>query len=48
MPAFQHNFETLSADPGWETFGVPAEQAGHDIMIDAPELLADLIEQGAA
>lgn len=48
MPVFQNNYETLTADPNWETHAVPADLAGHDIMVDAPDLLADLIENGAA
>jgi len=48
QPAFQANYEATSADPSWETYGVPADQSSHDIMVDAPELLAKLIEENAA
>ncbi len=48
QPAFQANFEAAMADPSWETYGVPADQSRHDIMVDAPELMEKLIEAAAA
>lgn len=48
QPAFQKNYEVTKADSTWKTYGVPGEQSGHDIMVDAPQLLADLIEKAAS
>ncbi|WP_163272529.1 alpha/beta fold hydrolase [Chelativorans alearense] len=48
QPAFAKNYEDTKADPTWNTYGVPEDQSGHDIMVDAPELLSKLVEQAAA
>lgn len=41
---FDADFAKAKADPRWQTFEVPC---GHDVMIDMPEELADLLEQVA-
>jgi pimeloyl-ACP methyl ester carboxylesterase len=40
QPQFQSAFERLSADPGWTTHAV---DCGHDVMIDKPAELAELL-----
>ena len=47
QPAFAANYEATKADPTWNTYGVSAEDAGHDIMVDAPDLLSKLILDAA-
>jgi hypothetical protein len=39
-PFFQNAFERLSADPSWTTHAVAC---GHDVMIDKPTELAELL-----
>ena len=39
-PQFKSAFERLSADPGWTTHAV---DCGHDVMIDKPAELAELL-----
>lgn len=45
QPAFDQALAACKADPTWRTFETTA--AGHDIMIDAPEWLADILLQVA-
>lgn len=39
-PAFDTYLETCAADPGWTTYSLPC---GHDIMVDMPERLAEIL-----
>lgn len=48
QPHLDEYYEKTKADATWDTYGVPGDVAGHDIMVDAPKMLADLIEQAAA
>jgi hypothetical protein len=41
MPAFDRAFAACQRDPAWTTLQV--ERAGHDVMIDAPDWLADIL-----
>ena len=34
-------------DPGWRTYVLPPGQSGHDVMVDAPQRLADILEEAA-
>jgi pimeloyl-ACP methyl ester carboxylesterase len=43
-PQFQSAFERLSAEPGWTTHAV---DCGHDVMIDKPAELAELLVAAA-
>jgi pimeloyl-ACP methyl ester carboxylesterase len=40
-PAFEPTYERLKSDPGWVVHRVPC---GHDVMIDMPDALAELLE----
>jgi pimeloyl-ACP methyl ester carboxylesterase len=39
-PNFDKNFEKLKSDSSWRTYGVPC---GHDVMIDMPERLTEIL-----
>lgn len=39
-PAFDKYLETCAADPSWTTYSLPV---GHDIMVDAPDRLAEIL-----
>lgn len=39
-PNFRRYFETCAADPRWTTYTVPC---GHDVMVDMPDRLADIL-----
>jgi hypothetical protein len=41
--AFDKAFEECKADPSWRTF--VAENSGHDVMIDQPAWLVDILLQ---
>lgn len=43
QPSFEKYYNNAVDNPSWTTYGFPAGQAGHDIMIDAPQKLTDLI-----
>jgi pimeloyl-ACP methyl ester carboxylesterase len=40
-PVFSTTYERLSKDSAWKTYSVPS---GHDVMLDQPERLAELLE----
>jgi pimeloyl-ACP methyl ester carboxylesterase len=40
LPAFQRSYERLSETPGWKTYAI---DCGHDVMIDRPAELAELL-----
>ena len=40
--SFHQFYDKFSADLSWRTYSV---ESGHDIMIDAPEQLADILEE---
>jgi pimeloyl-ACP methyl ester carboxylesterase len=44
QPAFDQAYAKCQADPSWRTL---ATQAGHDVMIDAPEWLAQVLIEAA-
>jgi hypothetical protein len=37
---FDGYFEKLKSDPGWHTYAVPS---GHDVMIDMPDRLSEIL-----
>jgi pimeloyl-ACP methyl ester carboxylesterase len=39
-PAFEPTYERLKADPGWTAHALPC---GHDVMVDMPDALAELL-----
>jgi pimeloyl-ACP methyl ester carboxylesterase len=39
-PNFDRNFEKLKTDSTWRTYGVPS---GHDVMVDMPERLTEIL-----
>jgi len=39
-PGFDKALARLKADPSWRTYGVPC---GHDVMVDMPERLAEIL-----
>ncbi len=40
-PAFEPTYERLKSDPGWVVHKLPC---GHDVMLDMPDALAELLE----
>jgi len=44
-PGFDKAFAAVRADPSWRTYEVPC---GHDVMVDMPERLSDLLLETAA
>ena len=44
FPVFQSAYERLAQDPGWTTRVI---QGGHDVMIDNPQDLADMLIEAA-
>ncbi len=44
-PGFDRAFEALKSDPAWRTYGVPC---GHDVMVDMPERLTEILLEAAA
>jgi hypothetical protein len=44
MPVFDAFYNRFKDDPGWAAHALPC---GHDVMVDMPEALADLLEQAA-
>ncbi|MBI4292610.1 MAG: alpha/beta hydrolase [Betaproteobacteria bacterium] len=40
-PAFDRAYARLKSDPSWRVFEVPC---GHDVMVDMPELLAEILQ----
>jgi hypothetical protein len=43
QPAFDKALAECKADKSWHTFEAPA--SGHDVMVDAPDWLADTLLQ---
>ena len=43
-PKFDEHFAKLKGDQSWRTFGVPS---GHDVMVDMPERLAEILMEVA-
>jgi pimeloyl-ACP methyl ester carboxylesterase len=43
-PGFDKALARVKSDPSWRTYGVPC---GHDVMVDMPERLADILEEMA-
>jgi hypothetical protein len=39
-PQFRAYYEACRADPGWTTYEMPC---GHDVMVDMPERLAEIL-----
>jgi len=39
-PGFDKALARVKADPSWRTYGVPC---GHDVMVDMPERLAEIL-----
>jgi len=44
QPHFDAALAKCKADPTWKTFVFYAEEAGHDVMVDAPKRLAEILE----
>jgi pimeloyl-ACP methyl ester carboxylesterase len=43
-PGFDKALAWVKSDPAWRTYGVPC---GHDVMVDMPERLAEILEEVA-
>ena len=43
-PSFDKAFAAAQSDPSWCTYEVPC---GHDVMVDMPERLSDLLKAAA-
>ena len=43
-PVFDRYYAKLKSDPSWRVFEAPC---GHDVMVDMPELLAEILERVA-
>jgi len=43
-PGFDKALARVKSDPAWRTYGVPC---GHDVMVDMPERLAEILEEVA-
>jgi pimeloyl-ACP methyl ester carboxylesterase len=43
-PGFDKALARVKGDPSWRTYGVPC---GHDVMVDMPERLAEILEEVA-
>lgn len=41
-PVFDRAYAKLKSDPSWRMFDAPC---GHDVMVDMPELLADILQK---
>ena len=41
-PAFDRYYAKLKSDPSWKLFEAPC---GHDVMVDMPELLAEILQE---
>jgi hypothetical protein len=44
QPAFQAWYEKFKTDPAWRTYELPC---GHDIMVDLPDRLAEVLVEVA-
>jgi len=44
QPAFDSYYRAKQADPSWRTYQVPC---GHDVMVDMPEELTEILLEGA-
>ncbi len=47
QPNFDKYLAAAKADKSWRTFEFPAKEAGHDIMVDAPQRLAEILMEVA-
>lgn len=47
QPLFDKYLAACKADSSWKTFEFQASEAGHDIMVDAPQRLAEILMQVA-
>ena len=47
QPNFDKAYAACKADASWKTFEFAAAEAGHDIMVDAPLKLAEILMQVA-
>jgi pimeloyl-ACP methyl ester carboxylesterase len=45
--AFDAALARCKGDPTWRTFELPRTEAGHDAMVDAPERIAEILQQVA-
>lgn len=43
-PAYRANYDRLSREPSWRVYEI---ESGHDVMIDAPDRLVDILEEMA-
>ena len=43
QPLFDKYLAQCKADPSWKTYEFKAEEAGHDVMVDAPQRLAEIL-----
>ncbi len=46
QPHFDKALAKCKAE-GWRTFELPGDAAGHDVMVDAPQRLAEILMQVA-
>ena len=47
QPLFDKYLAACKADKSWKTFEFQASEAGHDIMVDAPQRLAEILMEVA-
>jgi pimeloyl-ACP methyl ester carboxylesterase len=47
QPSFDGYLAKAKADPSWRTHVFTPEESGHDVMVDAPQRLAQLLEEAA-
>jgi pimeloyl-ACP methyl ester carboxylesterase len=43
QPRFDEYLARAKLDPAWRTYELPGEVTGHDVMVDAPELLTEIL-----
>ena len=43
-PGFDRAYDALKSDPSWRTYDVPC---GHDVMVDAPDRLTEILLEAA-
>lgn len=47
MPTFDSYFAKAQKDPSWTAIGLAAEECGHDVMIDIPQQLSEILLSAA-
>lgn len=47
QPRFDAYLASAQADPSWRTYVMDPEESGHDVMVDAPARLVQILEESA-